>query len=370
MNFGRAAVLFLVVVAIVAAIFYFDSRRPHPTDLGKTVAIATATAPGAKSSRYTAARELAPGGQFINAAPFTLQSLTGKKIVLLDIWTYSCINCQRTIPYLNAWYDKYKDQGLEIIGVHTPEFDFEKKYENVVAAVQKFGIKYPVMQDNNYATWQAYRNQYWPRKFLIDIDGYIVYDHIGEGGYAETEQKIQELLDEKMARAALPGARSIPIGLVAPTGTDESKAQSPEIYFGAARNTRLTNGKAGLVGAQTFTRPEATRRNELYLAGAWNITPEYAEAAAGSAIIFKYSAEDVYFVASAPIAARLKVRRDGQPLAKDQAGADIFFENGQSYVTVQADRLYKLIKETDASEHILELQAETPGLKAYTFTFG
>jgi thiol-disulfide isomerase/thioredoxin len=125
---------------------------------------------------------------------FRLSEIVGKKVVLVDFWTYSCINCQRTQPYLNAWYKKYKDAGLEIVGVHTPEFAFEKDRANVVAAVEKFGITYPVVQDNDYQTWGTYGNRYWPRKYLIDIDGYIVYDHIGEGGYEETEEKIQELL--------------------------------------------------------------------------------------------------------------------------------------------------------------------------------
>ena len=157
----------------------------------------TATRKAQKAKKYTSAREIVPGGGFINTEPFKLKDFIGKKVILLDFWTYSCINCQRTTPYLNAWYEKYKDQGLVIVGVHTPEFDFEKVYENVANAVKEEGIKYPVVQDNDYATWQTYENRFWPRKYLIDIDGYIIYDHIGEGAYDETERLIQTALKER-----------------------------------------------------------------------------------------------------------------------------------------------------------------------------
>jgi thiol-disulfide isomerase/thioredoxin len=137
------------------------------------------------------APELVAGGQWFNSEPLTLASLRGK-VVLIDFWTYSCINCQRTLPYLKAWYDKYKDQGLEIIGVHTPEFAFEHVQSNVEKAVADFGLKYPSVLDNDYGTWSAFGNQFWPRKYLIDLDGFIVYDHAGEGNYAETEAAIQK----------------------------------------------------------------------------------------------------------------------------------------------------------------------------------
>ena len=144
-----------------------------------------------KSKRYSVAKEITTPDGFINTdgKPVTIGEFVGKKVVLLDIWTYSCINCQRTTPYLNAWYEKYKDDGLVIIGLHTPEFEFEKVYQNVLDATNRLGIKYPVVLDNDYSTWNAYQNRFWPRKYLIDIDGFVVYDHIGEGAYEETETK-------------------------------------------------------------------------------------------------------------------------------------------------------------------------------------
>ena len=153
-----------------------------------------------KQAGYPPAIEIADPTGFINASSsFRLANLIGKDVILLDFWTYSCINCIRTIPYLNAWYQRYHDQGLEIVGIHTPEFDFEKDISNVQAAIMKFGIQYPVVLDSNYGTWTAYGNLYWPHEYLIDMAGYIVHDQIGEGNYSETEQEIQKLLAERSA---------------------------------------------------------------------------------------------------------------------------------------------------------------------------
>lgn len=140
-----------------------------------------------------------PSG-FVNTDSFTMRELVGKKIILIEFMTYSCINCQRTFPQVNSWYEKYKDEGLEIVGIHTPEFAYEKDIDNVRDAMKKEGIEYPIVMDNDYATWRAYGNNYWPRQYLINIDGNIVYDHIGEGAYRETELKIQELLAERKER--------------------------------------------------------------------------------------------------------------------------------------------------------------------------
>jgi glutathione peroxidase-family protein len=126
-----------------------------------------------------------------------MSDFVGKQIILVEVMTYSCINCQRTFPYMNSWYEKYKDDGLTVIGLHTPEFAFEKKIENVEKAMEEFGIAFPVVLDNNYETWNAYGNRFWPRRYLIDLEGNIVFDHIGEGKYKETEQKIVELLAQR-----------------------------------------------------------------------------------------------------------------------------------------------------------------------------
>jgi thiol-disulfide isomerase/thioredoxin len=153
-----------------------------------------------KSERYPYAPELTGISAYVNSEPFMLKDLIGKKVVMIDFWTLGCINCQHTLPYVTAWYSKYRDQGLEIVGVHTPEFDYEKVRANVEEAIREYGIEFSVVQDNEFGTWRAYSNQYWPRVYLIDIDGYVVYDHAGEGAYEVTEAKIQELLRERQER--------------------------------------------------------------------------------------------------------------------------------------------------------------------------
>jgi thiol-disulfide isomerase/thioredoxin len=191
-------------------------------------------------SQFKKAPEFDKVTGYINTKPINLSDLKGK-VVLVDFWTYSCINCIRTIPYLVDWNEKYADKGLVIVGVHAPEFEFEKNIDNVKAAVEKFGIKYPVIQDNDKGIWNAYNNRYWPQKYLVDNEGFIRYDHIGEGGYAETEKVIQSLLQERTAQLGLnisipstnntvtETTKTIPENV---RSVDFSKINTPELYFG------------------------------------------------------------------------------------------------------------------------------------------
>ena len=310
--------------------------------------------------------EIAEPAGFLNAEPFTLAGLVGKKVILIDFLTYSCINCIRTFPYLNAWYDTYNDQGLEIVGIHTPEFAFEKDIENVREALKKHGIEFPVVLDNDYATWRAYGNNYWPRKYLIDIEGNIVYDHIGEGAYDETEKKIREALAERAEKLGLPAPKS---GVLAAKTMPEVErfAQSPEIYFGSDRNERLAEGKRLIAGVQTMEAPETPFANALYLAGSWNIQPEYAESVSKDArIIFRYRAKDVFMVASAESDTEVEVWHDGIRVGS-MRGADV---SADGVVRIQSEDLYHLIRNVQGEEHTLELRVRGAGLRAFTFTFG
>ncbi|MBV9159197.1 MAG: thiol-disulfide isomerase, partial [Candidatus Kaiserbacteria bacterium] len=262
----------------------------------------------------------------------------------------------------------YRKDGLVVIGVHTPEFAFEHVYKNVAAAVASLGIKYPVVLDNEYQTWNAYGNQFWPRKYLIDIDGYIVYDHIGEGNYDETEKAILHALDERALRLGQP----LPSGDITPppdaVSMDPNGVQSPETYFGSNRNEYLVNGSEGREGTQTLKIPAEIQPNGLYLGGTWQFTPEYAtNISAGAQIRFLYSAKNVYFVASSDKPIKIKVTRDGgQPLG-DERGVDV---DANDEATIHEDRLYKLIEGKAYGVHTLEIQIEGTGLDAYTFTFG
>lgn len=323
--------------------------------------------PEQKAQYYPKAPELQSPDTYLNTdgTPISIADFKGKKVVLVDFWTYSCINCQRTIPYLNTWYEKYKDQGLVIIGVHTPEFAFEHEQENVAAALKEFGISYPVVLDNEYKTWNAFDNQFWPREYLIDIDGYIVHDHAGEGDYAETEKAIQAALVERATRLGTPA--EIATSTVSIADPHLNEVASPETYFGSARNDYFGNGLSGISGQRSYSFPESLVPNRYYLSGTWDTQSEYAASESEAGIRYIYTAHDVYMVASAPSPVQVTVLRDGMPVGT-HAGKDV--NPTTSTVTIQAHRLYHLVHDAQSETHTIELQIAAPGLEAYTFTFG
>jgi thiol-disulfide isomerase/thioredoxin len=299
------------------------------------------------------APELVVGGQWLNSQALSLAELKGK-VVLLDFMTYSCINCIRTFPYLQAWHESYQDNGLVVIGLHSPEFEFEKNPENVKKALTEFGITFPVMQDNDFATWKNYNNKYWPHTFLIDYNGQIVYDHIGEGNYDVTEAKIKELLEQR--QEALGEVNSIEKKLVMPTDQLNTLPQSPETYFGSSRNNLLANGKSLTEGIMDFEMPSDIKTNRLYLVGKWRIYPEYAENIDNDAkIIFSYSAKKVFLVAGADQAVDLKIKQDGQDIA--------------DHIKVSDEQLYTLIQNSAPGNHTIEIIPQSAGFRAFTFTF-
>ncbi len=320
-----------------------------------------------KSGLYSKAPELVAPEVYLNTngQVITLEQYKGKKVVLIDFWTYSCINCQRTLPYLTSWYEKYKDNGLVIIGVHTPEFAFERVEANVQKALDRFGIKYPVVLDNQYKTWSAYENNYWPRKYLVDIDGYVVYDHIGEGEYEETEKGIQKALGELAYRLGDNDQSSS--GFVSVEATKATGVRSPETYFGARRNEYLGNGASRTEGEQELFIPKILKINTLYLGGGWDITGEYAKnTTIDASVKYYYSAGNVYLVASGVAeGTEIEVLQDGEPIGT-AGGADVV--NG--VVTITESRLYHLVQNQTPGAHILEFIIKTPGLQAYAFTFG
>ncbi len=288
--------------------------------------------------------------QWINSEPLNIQELKGK-VVLVDFWTYSCINCIRTLPYLKQWHEKYPE--LVIIGVHTPEFDFEKNEDNVRQAVEKFGITYAVAMDNDYATWRAYKNSYWPRKYIIDREGNIVYDHIGEGGYEETEQVIQQLLGVKTGMVNVTeGGRNV--------GT-------PELYLGYnfARQP-LGNGEGFRPGeVVVYGKTEVSQPNVVYLEGMWKNNPESAEAVSDAKLSLIYLASDVNIVASGM--GRIEILIDGKPV--QYRGSDIIEENGRTYAEINEERLYNIVSSPLSGAHLIEIIPEGE-FRIYTFTFG
>ncbi len=293
------------------------------------------------------APEIIPGGVWFNSPPLTLAELRGK-VVLIDFWTYSCINCQRTLPYVRRWYETYKDKGFVVIGVHSPEFEFEKSAKNVAKAIADFGLTYPVVQDNDFATWRAYENRYWPAKYLIDKDGAIRYTHFGEGAYDESERMIQELLQET-------GVRDITTEINNPEY--QIHAQTPETYLGYARIDRFASLEEVKPDAFTvYTMPVRLSRNQFALDGEWNITSEYAVPKKGAKLSFDFDAKQVFLVMRPEnTSVSVRVVLDGK-------------ENGM--VTVDADTLYTLVDLPIADRHVLTLEFLDEGVELYAFTFG
>ena len=340
------------------------------TDHANTAAVNRNAMIAQESKQYPRGKELVGIDNYINTQPFKLSDLVAKNdVVLVDFWTYSCINCQRTIPYLNAWYQKYKDQGLVIVGVSAPEFDFEKNYANVSAAVKQLGIQYPVVLDNEMQTWDAYDNKYWPAEYLINNDGFVIHTNFGEGDYAATEQSIQAALKARDKELGLPD--TVPTGLVNPANVvsvSGAQVNSPETYFGSNRNEYLGNGTQGLPGSQNLVTPKTIDSNLVYLDGTWNFNSEYAESKnAGAKITYQYNAKNVYFVASSANGVRVKVLIDGKPIDQSIAGTDV---SSDGTILIKADKLYNIVNGTSYGQHTLELDSIDAGLDAYTFTFG
>jgi thiol-disulfide isomerase/thioredoxin len=279
------------------------------------------------------------------------------KVVLIDFWTYTCINCIRTLPHVTSWYDKYKDQGFTVIGIHTPEFEFEKNTANVADAIQRFNIHYPVPQDNDYGTWNAYSNQYWPAEYLIDSRGQIRRVHFGEGKYEEMEQAIQLLLKEAGKNVTSSTDEM-------PDETPQSRI-SPETYLGESRSEHfyLTGKVPG--GEREYKSESLIPLNSYSLGGTWSIEGENALAVKNSELIYHFTAQKVFLVMGADRSAEVMVYLDGKPVAVGAAGADV----NDGKVSVKEFRLYSLIQLKQQGDHILRL-VFPPGVEAFAFTFG
>jgi cytochrome c biogenesis protein CcdA/thiol-disulfide isomerase/thioredoxin len=294
--------------------------------------------------------------------PLTMKGLRGR-VVLIDFWTYTCVNCIRTLPYLNAWSKRYEKDGLTIVGVHTPEFPFEREASNVEAAIAREGIEYPVVQDNEQGTWNAYGNLYWPAEYFVDASGDVRYAHFGEGEYEEKEDVIRQLLAE--AGHAVGRKRSGARGLAPSAGVT-----TPETYLGAARAERFTNPELspGLhdFDSASLRAPARVPANEFAYRGRWRISLESAAAAAGAKLDLNFGARRVYLVLGSPGHPRqVRVKLDGKPISAAAAGSDV---HGGT-VTVDSQRLYDLVDLPRVEHHVLELKPEA-GVSGYAFTFG
>lgn len=289
-------------------------------------------------SKYPPAPEFTGITKWLNSKPLTMRELRGK-VVLIDFWTYTCINCIRTLPYVTSWHEKYKDKGLVIVGVHSPEFEFEKKAENVENAIKQYKIGYPVAQDNDFATWNAYDNHYWPAKYLVDTKGQIRYTHFGEGNYEETEKMIQDLLKE--------------------AGKDASNEKITQQVQTPQTQTTL----------ETYLGAKRAQPNDYVdLSEDWQTHPEYIESGTGSTLTLRFTGSKVFLVITPPsTGGTINVMLDGKPISPQVAGADVV--NG--VVTLDSDRLYEFVDlKGNPGEHTLKLQFNNTGIQAFAFTFG
>jgi len=347
------------------------SANAAPSPAMMMVASTTTEASAANTSLpvEAIAPPLAGATDWLNSAPLAIADLQGK-VVLIDFWTYSCINCLRAIPYVRAWADKYRDQGLVVIGVHTPEFAFERNIANVKRAIAQQRITYPVALDNRYAIWRAYQNRYWPAHYFIDAQGRIRHHHFGEGDYAQSERVIQQLLLE--AGQPPVGADLVQVNA---SGTeaapDFDNVLSPETYLGYQRAENFVSPGGILRDQVKHYDDGAPRLNEWGLRGQWAVRAEHARLAdAPGAIVMRFHARDLHLVlgpgqAGQPV--RFRVLLDGQPPGAAH-GMDVDAEGAG---VVSEERLYQLIRQTDGvtARHV-EIQFLDGGVRAYAVTFG
>jgi thiol-disulfide isomerase/thioredoxin len=313
---------------------------------------------------------LAGATAWLNSQPLTREMLRGK-VVLVDFWTYTCINWQRTQPYVRAWAEKYGDHGLIVIGVHTPEFDFEKNVDNIRPAMERFRVAYPVAVDSDYAVWNAFRNNYWPAVYLVDANGSSRYHQFGEGEYERTEAVIQQLLreagysgfDDAIVRIDARGSE---------VAADWENLRSPETYLGRDKTERFASSGGRLAGgSRTYAAPRPLALNHWALSGEWTVKSGSAALdKADGRIAYRFHARDVHLVmgpASRGSTVRFRVLVDGRPPGSAH-GVDV---DEQGYGAVNEQRLYQLIRQPKPiTDRLFEIEFLDPGVEAYVFTFG
>jgi cytochrome c biogenesis protein CcdA/thiol-disulfide isomerase/thioredoxin len=330
---------------------------PMTTPMATLTAVPQPTQPPLDLPDQGPAPEFTGVTNWLNTQPLTLAALRGK-VVLIDFWTYSCINCIRTLPYLTDWYAKYHDQGLVIVGVHAPEFAFERDTNNVKQAIARYGIRYPVAQDNDFATWNAYGNRYWPAEYFIDARGHVRYTHFGEGEYDQSERVIQQLLAE--------AGQTVHQDVTAPSAVPISGQQTPETYVGFDRQERFASPGKVMPGlTANYDLPSSLPLHWFGVGGAWTFEHEYAQSATGDTLRLHFYARDVYLVMSSDTPANVRVSLIS-PAAANQS-EDV---KTDGLLAVSQARLYHLVRLPSAQEGTVELHFEQPGVRVYAFTFG
>ena len=365
-----AIILGIVIVAVVVGISIgFSSLESTSFEPSQTIIQNedTLQITSIDKSRYKLAPDLVGIANYINTTPEQLAKEIEGKVVLYDIWTYSCINCIRTLPYVTAWNEKYADDGLLIIGIHSPEFEFEKDLNNVRMAVDKYGINYPVVLDNDWETWKAFENRYWPRKYLADNEGYIRYDHIGEGGYQETEKIIQQLLEERSLSLGVQLASAE--SLVDIDEFQHTSFRTPELYFGY----KFSQGRNQLGNSEgfnpnnevTYSLPQDFQQHYFYVEGIWeNLEGSMKLVSETGSIVLLFHAKEVNMVTANY--AELEIFLDEKLIPVSYSGNDVI----SSKVKTTEAGLYNIVNSEEPASHLLKIDISEPGFEIYTFTFG
>ena len=310
-------------------------------------------------NNYPQAPEIIPGGQWFNSDILTIKQLRGK-VILVDFWTYSCINCIRTLPYLKSWHAKYSDKGLVILGVHSPEFAFEKNPDNLAQAIKDFDLGYPIVQDNDFNTWRNYQNRYWPAKYLVDKNGRIRYTHFGEGKYDETEQMIQQLLSETGQSVS---------DIKVDNQQYQTYARTPELYLGYNRIQAFSSPeKISPNKPNNYSIPTNLGKNTFAYSGNWTVADEFSQSSPQAQLQLDFNAKDVYLVMN-PVddqETSVNVYLDGNLVTNKTAGKDV----NQGIVSVSENRLYHLISLPESGHHLLKLEYPSGNIQVFAFTFG
>lgn len=319
------------------------------------------------------APEFPSNAAWLQGGPLRMSDLRGR-VVLVDFWDYTCVNCIRTLPYVKAWHERYAEKGLTVVGVHTPEFSFARDHGNVRRAVERFGIAYPVVVDNDFALWKAYANRYWPAKYLVDKEGYLRFYHHGEGAYDEVERAIQLPLKDANAGIELPG-------LMEPVRPEDRPGAvcyrvTPEIYLGYQR---------GAIGNTADVAPDRPSRYRdvgkhaegfFYLEGEWMLSGEFLSRPFGasepSRLHVRYLAKEVNLVAHPPVTggpARVEVLQDGRPLPAEDAGDDVRRDAETAVLVIDEPRMYQIVRNREIDHHELTLVTSSEGVALYALTF-